>query len=471
MKIALIHHPLGHKIFSENLRVIDEEFCLAPPIVLAYVAAILEKAGHKIIIIDANALNLDKEKTLAILKAFSPDIIGFRADSYWFHRVVEWADYFKSVLNVKVLVGGLNITLYPEDSLTHPCFDYAIVGEALESLPSLINALEIKESIDNIKGIGYRKNGNIILTPQSDKLLNFDDYPFPARHLLPNSKYYSFTSQRKNFSILLTSTGCPYQCSFCAILRLPYRERSVQSVIDEIEECYRRFNIREIDFFDATFFINKKRSIAICEEILRKNIKIEWSCRSRVDVVDAQILDIASRAGCKRIYYGIESGSEEVLANINKNINKDQIYSAIKLTHKYKIDTLGFFMVGNPGDTRETILSSIHFAKKLNLDFIQVCRTIAKPNTGLNNVLIKSKGHDYWKEYILGRSEERRLPTPWLDLPDYEIQEYVRKFYTNFYFRPAYIIKRVSKVKSMAELIRYIRVALRWFFPNCFRNI
>jgi radical SAM superfamily enzyme YgiQ (UPF0313 family) len=466
MRIALIHCPVGHRIFSENLKVVDEEFCLAPPIILAYVAAILEKAGHKVILIDANALRLTKEQALKILKSFLPDVIGFRTDSYWFHRIVEWADYLKTTLRVKIIIGGINVTLYPKESLSYPCFDYGIAGEAIESLPQLISALEKKEGVNGIKGLVYRDKGEVIINPPSDKPINFDNYPFPARHLLPNHLYYSFTSQLKNYTVMLTSTGCPFKCSFCAISNLAYRERSPRNVIDEIEECYKQYNVREIDFFDATFFINKQRAIEICEEIVRRKIKIEWSCRSRVDVVDENILKSASRAGCKKIYYGIESSSALVLKNINKDIDDDQITHAINITGKYGINALGFFMVGNPSDTKESILSSIEFAKKLNLDFIQICRTIAKPDTELNARLIKTYGTDYWREYILGRRQEMRLPTPWSTLSEYEIEKYVRKFYRDFYFRPPYIIKRLRKVKSPVELMRYIKVATKWFISN-----
>ena len=445
---------------------VDEEFCLAPPIILAYVAAILEKSGHKVILIDAHVLRLTKEKTLRMLRDFSPDVIGFRADTYWFHRVVEWASYFKKNLDAKIIVGGINITLYPTESLSYSCFDYGIAGEANESLPKLISAIENGEYAGDIQGVVYRNKDIVVLNPPSEKSLSFDGYPFPARHLLPNHLYYSFTSQLKNFTIMLTSTGCPFKCSFCAIAGLPYRERSPRNVADEIEECYKRYNVHEIDFFDATFFINKERAVAICEEILKRSIKIEWSCRSRVDVVDADILKIASAAGCRKIYYGIESVSQEVLKNIKKEVERGKIIEALSLTRKYGISALGFFMVGNPGDSKESILSSMAFAKRLNLDFIQVCRTIAKPNTELNDYSIKRNGIDYWREYILGKLPEMRLSIPWSDLTEEEVEKYLRKFYRDFYFRPSYIFRRVRRTKSLVEFMRYARVGAKWGFCN-----
>ncbi|OGX10882.1 MAG: hypothetical protein A2351_02050 [Omnitrophica bacterium RIFOXYB12_FULL_50_7] len=464
MRIALVHCPFGHRDFSENLKVVDEEFCLAPPIVLAYVAAILEKAGHDVIIVEANALRLSKEQALARIERFSPHVIGFRVDTYWFHRVVEWASYFKSRLNVKIVVGGINISLYPMESLSYACFDYGISGEANESLPKLLSCIERGLSLDGIEGLIYRLGGSILCNPPSRKCVDFNGYPFPARHLLPNHLYYSFTSQRKNYTVMLTSRGCPYKCTFCAISRLPYSERSVEDVGEEIEECYRRYGIREIDFFDATFFVNRERSLKICEEILKRGIQVEWSCRSRVDVVDEEMLKTASRAGCRKIYYGIESVSPEVLRSINKGIETHRVAQTIKMTRKYGIDTLGFFMIGNPCDTKENVLATINFAKKIKLDFIQVCRTIAKPNTELNDILIEKCGADFWREYILDEKRFKRLPTPWTTLSEKEVDVLARRFYRSFYFRPVYIVKRIFKMKSIDEFVRYIAVGKKWLF-------
>jgi radical SAM superfamily enzyme YgiQ (UPF0313 family) len=463
MKIALIQYPLGHKVFSENLRFVDEEFTLSPPIILAYIAAILERAGHEVMIVDANVLKLTPEQTLSRIKDFNPDIIGFRSDSYWFHRVVEWAAFFKRETGAKIMIGGIHVTLYPEETLAYEWFDYGIKGEAINALPQMLEALRVNSDLRNIPGVIFKDAGKVIVTEASDIFADFNDYPFPARHLLPNHLYYSFTSQRKNFTIMLTATGCPYGCSFCAINRNPYRVRRPESVGDELEECYRRYNIREVDFFDATFFVDKQRSLRICEEILKRKLDIDWTCRARVDTVDDEILSAAAKAGCRKIYYGIESGSQKVLDQVSKGVTKVQIAKAIRLTRKHGIGTLGFFMVGNPCDTKETIEESIRFAKELKLDFIQVCRTIAKPNTGLHDQLMKETGKDHWREYTLDCGREARLPTPWTPLTDTETDFYVRRFYRDFYFRPSIILDRLAHLKSGNELIKYVRAAMKCF--------
>ncbi len=470
MRIALIFPSYKHKIFSENLRVVDEEFCNAPPIILAYVASILKKAGHKVILIDTRILGLSKEKTLRILKDFRPHFLALRLETYHFHDTMNWIRFLKSALSIPVIAGGINLTLYPEESLSYPEIDYGIIGDVIETLPKLLRNLENGGDIRGIEGLAYRKDGEVKINSPSTKIINFDNYPFPARDLLPNEKYYSFLSKRKNFTIMVTSRGCPHKCNFCAISKIPYQERSPQNVVDEIEECYRKYNVREIDFFDATFFLNKRRFLEISNEIRKRKIKIEWSCRTRVDLVDDEVLKEAVSIGCRQILLGIESANEQILKNVRKGIHVEQAKWAIKLCKKYRIWTMGFFMFGNPGESKQSIEATIKFAKELKLDFAQFCRTIAKPYTDLDQMLKEKTGKDYWREYILNGTNKKRIPTPWTDLSEKEIARYTKKAYFCFYFRPLYILKTVFRVKSIAELLKYIWVGLKMFFCNRERN-
>jgi len=461
MRIALVFPSYKPKVFSENLSVVDEEFCLAPPIILAYVAAILEEHGHKVMLLDTRTLRISMEDALRQIKEFRPDMLGFRAETYHFHDSLKWIKYLKSHLRVPVFTGGVNMTLYPKETLSHDAINYGIVGEAIESLPALLSALENGCGFHDIPGVGYKNgDGLITINPPSGKRVNFDDYPFPARHLLPNDKYYSFISQRKNFTIMLTSTGCPFKCTFCAIPSA-YRVRSPKSVVNEIEACYRDFNIREIDFFDAVFFMPRPRVLEIFHQLQRRKLDIEWSCRSRVDIVDEEILREASRAGCRQIYYGIESVNQGVLDRINKRIEPENVVTTIKLSKKYGIKPMGFFMIGNPGDTPQSTRQTIEFAKRLDLDFIQVCRTIAKPGTELDKEMIRAVGSDPWRDHVLGTKINGRLPTPWSALTEKEKESLTKEFYIKFYFRPKVLWRRLTQLKSIHELRRYLRTGLK----------
>ena len=261
---------------------------------------------------------------------------------------------------------------------------------------------------------------------------------------------------------MVTSTGCPFHCNFCAIPSSGgYRKRSPGNVVDEMEICYKEHNIREIDFFDAVMFLDKPRILRILTEIRKRSLRIEWSCRSRVDTVDEEILREAARSGCRQIYYGIESVDISILRSIHKEINIQQIKQAIKWSKKFGIKTMGFFMVGNPGETKESVWKTITFAKDLGLDFIQVSRTISKPGTALDKLMIEKTGRDYWREHIENKKIEKRLPTPWVNLRAEELENLTKRFYLQFYLRPRIILFRLLQLKSLNEFIGYIRVAMK----------
>ena len=466
MKVALIFPTYAHKIFTENLSTVDEEFCVAPPIILAYVAAILEKHGHAVMLLDAKALTLSKEEALKRFVAFEPDILGFRAETYYFHEALDWIRYLKAHLGVPVIAGGINLTLYPLEVLSHPEIDYGIIGEAFESLPRFLSALENGDDYSRLSGVAYKDDENkVVINPPEHKVYDFDLYPYPARHLLPNDKYYSFVSQRKNFTIMLTSTGCPYGCLFCAI-PFSYRVRTPENVVDEIEVCYQDFGVREIDFFDAVLFMPRERIREIFRLIQRRKLDIEWSARSRIDVVDEQLLKEAARAGCRQIYYGIESADQQILDSVKKGIQPKAVIETIKISKKFGIRTMGFFMVGNPGETKESVRKTIEFSKTLGLDFIQVSRTIPKPGTELDNAMMKVSMRDYWRMHVQGEEIAHRLPTPWVNLTEQEKESLAKEFYIKFYFRPRIIAQRILQLRSWEEFIMYIRVALKIIFQK-----
>ncbi|MFH2136961.1 MAG: radical SAM protein [Candidatus Omnitrophota bacterium] len=462
MRIALVFPNYGHKVFSENLKFVDEEFCLAPPIILAYIAAILERHGHEVMLLDIRALALTKEEALKKIREFNPEMLGFRAETYHFYDALALIKYLKANLKIPVFTGGVNMTLYPRETIEHEEIDYGIIGEAIESLPKMIRALGRREQLKGIPGVVYKsKTGGIIINPASNELADFNEYPFPARHLLPNEKYYSFISQRKNFTLMLKSTGCPFKCSFCAIPNA-YRFRSPQSVIKEIEVCYNDFNIREIDFFDAVFFMPRESVRELFSLLKERKLDLEWSCRSRVDIVDEVILKEAAEAGCRQIYFGIESVDQNVLNSINKNVSPDMVKRTINLSRDYGIKTMGFFMVGNEKDTAESVRKSIKFAKDLKLDFVQVCKTIAKPGTELHKQVNAATGIDFWQRHLQQAPLTERLPAPWSSLTEEKKTSLTKEFYFRFYFRPIIIWKILLRLKSFSEFKRYCRAALKF---------
>jgi len=466
MRIALIYPPFGNIENQPNIKAVADNYGLFPPLSLAYVAGILQHAGHKVKLIDANALRLSKLEVLKKVRNFNPDLLAFTVTTYLFYPVLKWIRYLKENIDVRVLIGGVHMGLYPKETLSHKEIDYGIIGEAEETLPELINALETKNSLKNVRGICYREDNKVVVTLPRDLVKNLDTIPFPLRDQLPNNRYCSFVSKRKNFATMITARGCPFKCIYCEQGNNSYRMRSAENVVDEMEDCYNNYKIREIDFFDPEFTINKKHVISICKEIRRRGINIAWSCRSRVDTVDNEILMEMSKAGCYRIYYGIESGVPSILKTLKKGTNLEIIRKSIALTKKNNIMAFGYFMIGCPGETKDTIKKTVRFAKELNLDYAQFSKVSTLPETELYELLKPQLGYDYWQKFILDEKNRIILPRYRCSLSEEEIEEEVRKAYMQFYFRPVQLIKKISRTKSFDEIRRDFKAVFSMVFSR-----
>ena len=453
MRFACVFNPFKYKLHEENLRVVQRYFGLFPPLSMAWVCSIAERAGHDALLIDARTLRLTKEDVLDRLKQWKPDILGFMMTTYMFRETLEWARFLKKNLNVPVIIGGYNLRVYPNESVSMDGPDFGCFNSAYYTVPRLFEELAGRRHFNDVPGLIYKENGQIKMTPYGREP-NFNDYPNPARHLLPNELYAEFTTERKNFTVMVTSKGCPNGCLFCEAGHTSYNPRSPETVINEIKECYSRYNIREIDFFDYDFCVDRKRIEAICDGIIKSSLDITWACRTRIDYVDETLLRKMKAAGCSRIYFGIESGVQEILDRLNKGINLQQIRDTIEATKGAGIKALGFFLVGSPGETKETFSKTVKFAKSLELDYVQFSKLTAKPLTPYWQQMVQNNGSDYWREYILGNIEEKPLPRPWTSLTNEEIDSMAKKAYMMYHCRPIFLLRHTLQVKSWSEFQR-----------------
>jgi len=453
MRFACVFNPFQYKLHEENLRVVQKYFGLFPPLSLAWVCAIAEKAGHDALLIDARTLRLTREDVLDRLKQWKPDILGFMMTTYMFRETLEWVTFLKKHLKLPVIIGGYNLRVYPNESLSVEGPDFGCFNSAFYTLPRLLEELEGRRRFADVPGLIYKENGRTTMTPYGRDPV-FDDYPNPARHLLPNDLYAEFTTERKNFTVMVTSKGCPNGCLFCEAGHTSYNPRSPQTVLGEIKECRTRYGIREIDFFDYDFCIDRKRTEAICDGIIQNGMDITWACRTRVDCVDEALLRKMKAAGCSRIYFGIESGVQEILDRLNKGISLQQIRDTIETTRSLGIRALGFFLVGSPGETRETFQQTVKFAKSLKLDYVQFSKLTAKPLTPYWRQAVDQTGVDYWREYILGNIEDKSLARPWTALANDDIDRLAKKAYVTYHLRPMFLLRHTLQVKSFGEFKR-----------------
>jgi len=466
MKIGLVFNPFSYKLHEENIRIVQKYFGLFPPLSLAWVAAIAESAGHEVVIIDARTLELTIDETANILKKFKPDLIGFMMTTYMFRETMEWAAALKAAVKAPVVIGGYNLRVYPRESLMNDVVDYGCLNHALVMFPAFLRELERERNFESVPGLIYKHNGDIIVNEASPEEEDFNAYPNPARHLLPNELYAEFPTERKNFTVMITSLGCPMRCVFCEAGGTKYSPRSPVIVVDEIEQCVRDFGIREIDIFDYDFTFQRGRVESICDGIIGRGLDVTWACRSRIDHVDAMLLEKMRKAGCRRIYYGIESSNQDILAAMHKQISVAQVMDTIDLTRRTGIKTLGFFLAGVPGETRKSLEQTVKFAKRLKLDYAQFSKLTAKPWTTLWKDMVQNTGKDYWKDYVLGVEQEKQLPRAWTSLSNEEIDRLTKRAYLKFYGSPRFLWRATKSVASFTEFKRKFLALIDMIFKQ-----
>ncbi len=466
MKICIVYPPFWHVDNQPGIEAVQSNYGVFPNLSLAYVAGSLLHAGHSVRFIDANALNLSKDEVLSRVKKYDPDIIAMTVTTYMIHQIFSWIRFLKQNLDVPILIGGQHLSLYPYETFVHKEVDYGIVGEAEETIIDFLDALENDKDLHKVDSILFRdKDGKIIKTGNGRVVKDLDTVPYPARELLPNDRYFEFVTQRKNFSLLMTSRGCPYQCIYCEQGKTKFRGRSAKNVVDEIEEIYHDFKIRELDIFDPMFTTQKQRVLDICKELEGRKLDVEFAIRSRVDTVNAEMLRALKKVGCSRIYYGIETGSQKIMDTLKKNVNIEQVQKAIVETDAAGIKALGYFMIGHPGETPSTVKETINLALRLPLHYAQFSKVTPLPGTELYDVLMLPElgGKDYWREYVLDESNSRLIGRPQCSMSEEEIQKWVKTAYLKFYFRPRYIAKAMGRLRSYEEFKRSAHAAVDLF--------
>ena len=460
LKLALVYPPYGPVRNEPGIRTVKENYGIFPSLSLLYVAGILERAGCEVLFLDAHAEDLDLDQTVVRLKQFGPDYVAYTLTTYLFFQTMDWVRAIRAEVDVPVITGGVHMSIYPQETLAYHAVDYGVTHEAEVALPKLLEALVTGSDLSQIRGITYRQpDDTVVVTPKAADV-DVNAAPFPARHLLDNSIYYSFISKYKNFSCFITSRGCPYKCIFCEQGSKPFRARTPMNVCDELEICVKEQGIRELDFFDSSFTIRKDRVIAICDEIQRRKLDIIWAARTRVDCITDDVLAAMQRAGCTRIYYGIESGNREVLATLKKSTSMDMYRDVISRTRKHGIHTFGYFMVGNPYEDDATVRQTIRLALSLDLDYAQFSKVTPMPATEMYTLLVKETGRDYWREHIEQGIDED-IPRPLCNMTDAEIQRWTRLAYLRFYYRPRYVARALSRMKSPEEFARSARTAIQ----------
>jgi anaerobic magnesium-protoporphyrin IX monomethyl ester cyclase len=455
MRIVLIY-PL----LSQKRAKVDENKQFWPPLGLAYVAAVLERSGHVVKILDRDVIlrkeGIDFDRaddiTISEIEDFRPDFIGISATTPNMLDVGQISKKIKAKFpNVQISLGGPHVTALPEETLKEfSSIDVAIIGEGEETSLDLVNGT----ALSDVKGIAYRKDGKVIKNEPRPHIADLDSLPFPAHHLLDMESYLRpsrFTS--RNLSLrttsIFTARGCPYRCNFCAgpiIFPGKVRYHSTKRVIAEIDNLLNKYNVEALYFAEDMFLASKKRATELLEEFIKQpwSKRLKWFAQARVNVIDPEMLDLMKRAGCAGVEYGFESGSQRILDAMNKVSKVEENVKAALLTRRAGLRFQANIIVGYPGETKEDFARTIAFLEKIKPSNVGFNVFMPLPGTGIYDQL---------------KAEGKTIP-PWDEIGDPEIASISYADMTKEEFEKMYLLTRFKVILPM-NLKNFIKDNMR----------
>jgi anaerobic magnesium-protoporphyrin IX monomethyl ester cyclase len=438
MKVLLIFPPQNlEERYSHN---VGDVGGFLPPLGLLYMAAVLEEAKHKVQIMDCPVNDYRINHIKDRIKEWKPDVVGVGA-------ITSLADVTKGVCEaareidpkITIMVGGPHASIMPKEVVKIMDVDIVLVEEADNKIVEILN---------NLKKFKKQK------IVDCEKVKDLNTLPFPARHLLDMNKYTALPNAYKvtpHVAHMVSSRGCPYTCTFCFDAMGKFRQMSVPKVIEEIRILKEKYKIKEIAFWDDIFTPNKKWVHEFCDAMEKEHPEMVWSCYTRLNLVDLELLKHMKKAGCWNIFYGIEAGDDELLKNIRKLMTVEQMKKAVRWTQEAGIEIRGSFMIGLPGETPEKARKTIDLAIELEPDYAQFSITTPYPGTQLWDnyekfgTLDKTfKDYHGWSPVFVPHGYKNKK----------ELMDIHKEAFRRFYMRPKYVFKRLSKIRDWNDIKR-----------------
>jgi len=430
------------------------------PLDLAYMAAMLEKIGVVCKIKDYAAEKASWETLEKDAADFRPDLLLVSVTTPTLKNDLAVCRIAKKIDPTMLTVAkGAHFTAKDDEVLLgHPELDLVIRGESEHAI------VEIAERRDygSILGLAWRQDGAVRRNADRPyiEVEDLDNLPFPARHLL-NNNLYAAPDTGEPITMVNTGRGCPHQCIYCAVTiasGYKLKVRSPKNIVDEIEECVKRHNIRNFFFRADTFTWDEKWVVDLCQMVLDRKLNIRWGCNSRVDTISDKRLEWMKKAGCWIIGFGIESGNQEMLDKMKKRAKLEDARKAIALCKKYGVKTYGLFLIGLPWETRQTVDETIRFAQELNPSFLDF--NIAYPLPGTEYYRI-AKEMGLFDDADLSNGDYARPIVRTLTLSTEELVRLRKKALLSFYLRPSYVLNTLGQVRSPRVLFNYIKSGVR----------
>jgi radical SAM superfamily enzyme YgiQ (UPF0313 family) len=456
-------------LFTRNYLLPEEEYGIFAdagstevPNGLCWLAAVTREKGYNTSILDAHVLKFSNRKAASIILRKNPKYLGISADTI---NIFHAADLARRVKignpDIKIILGGPHLVAAPEETMNRfYAFDIGVLGEGELTIIELLKRLENGEGLETVKGLIYRSGDKLETTEKREFIKDLDTLPLPAWDLLPDMrKFYQpplHGMHRGRSTLLITSRGCPNQCTFCdrAVFGNYCRAHSADYVMKMIHELYYKYGIRHLRINDDNFLMFKDRLKAICEKILNEGLKITWSCFARVDSVNPEMLRMIKRAGCWQVSFGIESGEQRILDEEKKGISLAKIAEAVKMARIAKLKVVGFNIVGHPLETEKSIQKTIDFNKKIKVDDFYLQFMTPFPGTELYDNIEKYGEFDKdWRKMGVFK-EPCFIP---YGLTKEVLIKYQKKAFWQFYLQPRVIISYLRALKSFSDFFNFFK--------------
>ncbi len=419
---------------------------------LGYLAAVLEKNQFQVDVIDCQVLKLSSEDFRAEISKRQPDIVGVTSSTLTYQPALKLVKISKEACpNCITAMGGPHVTFW-DDKALEECqeLDIVIRKEGENTLLELVQRVANKESVVDVIGTTCRKDGKIVRNADRPYIEDLDALPFPARHLWPMERFREY----EDILYLATSRGCVYWCEFCSTVRMhgrKYRMRSPKNVVDELEFLHKTYNISKFTFCDDAFTVDQQRTEAMCTEILKRGLKIEWNCGTRVDMLTHELLEKMKNAGCISVWFGVESGSQQVLDAMKKGITPELTIKVLGWVRELGMQPIPNVILGFPGETKESAWKTIKFVEKISPDAVGFYNVATPfPGTPMYD-MVKEKGWLRITDFDMYDTTHPIFETPWLSMK--ELAKLREGAFHHFYLRRAYFFDKRRRFKTYTPLL------------------
>jgi len=463
VKVLLVNPPREHSISSEVPTSVNAEVNTMPPLGLLYLEAWLaSQERHEVRVLDCLAEGWDGARLEEEVRREAPDLVGLTGHTHDLVDMLEISRRVKAISpEIAVWWGGPHVSDFPSQTMHHPEVDGCIPDEGEQAFAEVLDCLAEGREPTQVAGVLFRsRQGEVVQTPKRAPIRALNTLPFPRRSVLDYRKYSYVLGSQAIATSLLTSRGCPYHCSFCNTPgRGSWRSRSAHNVVDEMEQCA-ELGIHEIYMVDDTFNVQPERTLAMCEEIRRRNLRVNWNFRARVNLITAETVQAVRQAGCTRVHVGVESGTDEGLKILNKNLDTAQVRQKFRILKDSGLTTVCYFMIGCPHErTRDDVLATIDFARELDPDYALFGVLTPYPRTALYEEGVRrgilDPGH--WERFLRDPRSDFR-PQVWTEFftPE-ELGALCELAFKRFYLRPRQMLRKLLEIRNFQDLSRKLK--------------